>query len=589
MTQIIKPESVDFNALIKNSTILNLDCQSKMIETLNKEFTEEESRWYIANLYVYMNYHPTNDYPINLETLVKLVGFAHKKNAKRTLENNFTKDEDYKITVLPSEQGKFATEEIMLNVDTFKNMCMLVKTEKSKEIRKYYVKLENIYNGIVKKEIENTQILLQQKETQLQIKDENINKLTKEKMMEKHNILLREFGNIGSIVYIIKVKTFQSGEYIIKIGESRRGVLDRYNEHKNNYKNENVEDVIVLDCFIVKNSKNFETFLHNQFKNYKVKDLHGHQNENELFLIGRELSYLHVLNIINQNIKYYNDDYSEIEKLRLENLNLIKIQELNKDVILKDFMKIIIDNNEKLYNKIDNLENTINGLKSQINSITTKTTTNFNEPLVTLGPRLQKINPETLQLIKVYESVSECIKENTNIKRPSLNKAVIENTIYQGYRWMLVDRLLDQNKIYNIKETKVTRIQNTGYIAKLNKDKTRIVNVYLDRKTATKLNDYVSPSSLDVVVKKCLLSNEHYYILYDELDEILKEKFTKPVLYKNGVGKFDNNGNLIKEFTSKEDARIKEQISNKTLNKALDAGNLYGNYYYKFIGNKLQC
>jgi phage anti-repressor protein len=179
MTQIIKPESVDFNALIKNSTTLNLDCKSKMIETLNKEFTEEESRWYIANLYVYMNYHPTNDYPINLETLVKLVGFAHKKNAKRTLENNFTKDEDYKITVLPSEQGKFATEEIMLNVDTFKNMCMLVKTEKSKEIRKYYVKLENIYNGIVKKEIENTQILLQQKETQLQIKDENISKLSK--------------------------------------------------------------------------------------------------------------------------------------------------------------------------------------------------------------------------------------------------------------------------------------------------------------------------------------------------------------------------------------------------------------------------
>ena len=245
--------------------------------------------------------------------------------------------------------------------------------------------------------------------------------------------------------------------------------------------------------------------------------------------------------------------------------------------------------NEKLYNKIDNLENTINGLKSQINSITTKTTNNFNEPLVTLGPRLQKINPETLQLIKVYESVSECIKENTNIKRPSLNKAVIENTIYQGYRWMLVDRLLDQNKIYNIKETKVTRIQNTGYIAKLNKDKTKILNVYLDRKTAAKLNGYVSPSSLDVVVKKCLLSNEHYYILYDEVDEILKENFTKPVLYKNGVGKFDNKGNLIKEFKNKEDARINEQISNKTLNKALDTGNLYDNYHYKFISNKLQC
>jgi len=98
-----------------------------MIEILTKEFNKEEARWYIANLYIYMNYHPTNDFPINLDTLVKLVGFAHKKNAKRILENNFTKGEDYKITVLPKEQGQFANEEIMLNIDTFKNMCMVQK------------------------------------------------------------------------------------------------------------------------------------------------------------------------------------------------------------------------------------------------------------------------------------------------------------------------------------------------------------------------------------------------------------------------------------------------------------------------------
>jgi len=44
MTQMIKPDSVDFNALIKNSTTLTLNGQSKMIDTLTKEFTEEESR-----------------------------------------------------------------------------------------------------------------------------------------------------------------------------------------------------------------------------------------------------------------------------------------------------------------------------------------------------------------------------------------------------------------------------------------------------------------------------------------------------------------------------------------------------------------
>jgi hypothetical protein len=110
MTQIIKPDTVDFNILIKNNTVLTLNGQSKMIEILTKEFTEEESKWYIANLYIYMNYHPTNDFPINLETLVNLVGFAHKKNAKTTLENNFIKDEDYKIVLTPKGKQKNTKE-----------------------------------------------------------------------------------------------------------------------------------------------------------------------------------------------------------------------------------------------------------------------------------------------------------------------------------------------------------------------------------------------------------------------------------------------------------------------------------------------
>lgn len=107
-----------------------------------------------------------------------MVGFAHKKNAKRTLENNFTEGEDYKITVfprehnivsLPTEQnlehknvGSRPEETILLNIDTFKNLCMMAKTQKGKEIRKYYVKLENIYNEIIKEEIEENERLLEE-------------------------------------------------------------------------------------------------------------------------------------------------------------------------------------------------------------------------------------------------------------------------------------------------------------------------------------------------------------------------------------------------------------------------------------------
>ena len=56
-----------------------------------------------------------------------LIGFAHKKNVKRTLENNFTKDEDYKINVLPRETIRTGpdSEIIMLNTNTFKELFII--------------------------------------------------------------------------------------------------------------------------------------------------------------------------------------------------------------------------------------------------------------------------------------------------------------------------------------------------------------------------------------------------------------------------------------------------------------------------------
>lgn len=51
MNKII-PNTVNFNELVKNSnTTLSLNLKTKLVEVLNTEFTHEEQRWYIANLY----------------------------------------------------------------------------------------------------------------------------------------------------------------------------------------------------------------------------------------------------------------------------------------------------------------------------------------------------------------------------------------------------------------------------------------------------------------------------------------------------------------------------------------------------------
>jgi prophage antirepressor-like protein len=414
-------------------------------------------------------------------------------------------------------------------------------------------------------------------------------KLEKQKVIEREKILLKEYETNSSVFYVIKVKTYENKQYVIKVGESRRGITDRYKEHKSKY-----EECLLLDCFAVNKSKDFETFIkeHDLIRPNKVKNLQGHETELELFLIGKNLSYQTLINIVTNNIKYFNNN--DNSKLELENEQLKLMLEMkttnNDNVLIQELIKTIKD----LSHKVDVIEKSNKEIFNKLNSHEPKLVTGFSEPLLTVGPRLQKINPETMMLIKVYESVSELMKEDSNIKRPSVNKAIVENTIYCGYRWLLVDRELDPNIIHNITPTKQTKSQNLGYIAQINKEQTKIINVFLDRKTAAHFNGYKSISALDIPVKKCNLSQGYYYKIYTDCDVTFREEFEEkingiPLLYKNGVGQYDLQNNLIREFACKYDCIKQLQISDKTLAKALNKNIPYNGFYFKEIGNKLKC
>ncbi len=131
------------NEIVNIQKIHNID--NNLLIKLKQHFSDEEQQLYITYLYMYMNYHAKQDYPINLEDVYKMIGFANKGNAKRTLENNFIKDEDYKKLLLPTEKqvvnGKdlggagMNQETIMLNTDTFKNLCMIAKTDQGKKTK----------------------------------------------------------------------------------------------------------------------------------------------------------------------------------------------------------------------------------------------------------------------------------------------------------------------------------------------------------------------------------------------------------------------------------------------------------------------
>jgi hypothetical protein len=118
--------------------------------------------------------------------------------------------------------------------------------------------------------------------------------------------------------------------------------------------------------------------------------------------------------------------------------------------------------------------------------------------------------------------------------------------------------------------------------------------VYLDRKTASLKNGYDSVAYLDYFVKHGKKIGEYFYVLYDILDTPLKTNFLEKqglsdiILYKStGVGQFDTNGNLVREFKSKYSCQELIGIGNKSLCKALETGKQYNGCIYKYIPDKL--
>lgn len=351
MNNLIKPIAINVLTLIRNSNKFSEEFNSNLIDEIKLQFTEEEQQWYVANLYMYINYHATNDYIINLEDVFKMIGFANKGNAKKTLESNFVVNEDYKSSFLPKDKpswGGSGNEEILLNIDTFKNLCMLAKTDKGKEIRKYYVKLENVNNKVITEEINKQKSQLIEKDNLLekaQIKLETIQKLQTSKWSHLEK---------GDMIYCIKSHTG-----FIKIGKTKN-IKDREGHYACDQ---------VGDMFYVKKCHNCdltEKVIHHMLNKKKLqsnKEWFEISNETAIYYINLVCDFLdnfinHIENITESNLLENLDNSLCILKEKYSEINTeikpeIIIQLPEVKVEFKIDKKVQPKSNIKAQQKID--------------------------------------------------------------------------------------------------------------------------------------------------------------------------------------------------------------------------------------------
>jgi len=407
-------EQLNIVELIENNPITRLTSNhdNKLLIKIKNKFNDFEQQLFLSSFYCYLNYHPTNDFVINLDDVWKWLKFCQKQRAKELLEKHFVIDNDYKVLLsLDSEQKKGSgghnKQIIMLNIKTFKSLCLKARTTKADEIHEYYLNMEEIIQDILSED----NLLLKEQLSYSNIKiEEHIKEiemqkiiLEKEKEILKEKTLLDQFPINTQCIYIGLVDNKTLGipgskmyqETVIKFGQSNN-LIERVKTHKKTYDN-----FRLYNAFKVKNKIEIENcikkhpILKNRVRNIVINDI----SHRELIALD-------------------NDNFT-IEKVEQIIKEIIKENEYNVENY-----NLILKKNEELQNQIYKLNDTIKEQEKLLEIFKEKKKINIERA----NNRLKEINQNTPEKIKEYRKKAYEKRKNKIINENNLN-AILLNTI----------------------------------------------------------------------------------------------------------------------------------------------------------------
>jgi phage anti-repressor protein len=370
------------NLIEKNPmTRLSRDYQNKFVQKIQQKFTETQQHLFIGSFYCYLNYGK-NDFVIDLENVWKWLDFARKDFCKRVLEKHFVKDIDYIVALLQVEkrknEGGFNKETILMNVNTFKKLCLKSNTKKADEIHDYFIKLEETFQEIVNEESNELRQQLQTKENIIMTIKETS---TKEKQKAVEKAIVVQFPVNTECIYLGTIdNTNDANEKLIKFGHTNDLSL-RLKDHHKTYNN-----FALINAFRVQNKVEIENLIktHPQIKpNIRSIEING-KNKTEIIT--------------------YNDNFT-IEKL----------SKYIKDIIESKIYSI--DNFNKLVKKNEELENENQQMNEQIkekNCLILKQTLEINE--------LKEKTESQRKIIENYNSENQSVYHNVLLPEDETTK-----------------------------------------------------------------------------------------------------------------------------------------------------------------------
>ena len=242
-------QSINIVKLIEEnpSTKLSKTYQGKLLNKLKESFSTEEQQLFISSFYCYLNFR-SDDFIVDLDNIWEWLGFSRKSDAKKLLEKKFKLESDYKIVLRQSPQNSSngrPTEKIMLNIKTFKKMCLKANTSKANEIHEYYIKLEETLHELIDEEsnelrlqLEEKDLILEEQEAILELQDEeNIRQSNRIKLLEIKTLKKTERKEHGKNVVYIVTNEYISRDRIFMVGKAIE-LADRLSQYNKSCEHE---------------------------------------------------------------------------------------------------------------------------------------------------------------------------------------------------------------------------------------------------------------------------------------------------------------------------------------------------------------
>ena len=496
--------SLNIIELIENNPITKLsqDYNVKLLTKIKSSFTDFEQQLFLSSFYCYLNYHPTNDFVIDLDNVWKWLGFSQKVRAKELMEKHFVVDKDY-IKPLSFERkqnycikgsGGHNKETFMLNIKTFKAFCLKVGTKKADEIHDYYMKMEEMIQEVVTEECNELKKQLEIKDEQL---EEQIRKSEKEKEELKERTLIEQFPVNTQCIYIGKIDNKTLGkpnskmyrETVIKFGQSNN-LAERIKTHKKTY-----ENFRLYAAYKVKNKIEIENLIKNhiilkkQLRIITTQD--GLSHREILALDDNEFSITNIEEFIKEIIKQ--NEYN------LENYNLMlkKVSEQETEIIE---LKLKLESEKKRSDELTMKLNNYTGEGEASTKIMSKIASNY--ALCKYGYFLYAFQYEEMRFIcsisrqKDFENLSKSL-----IEQYPKGKMIIHCVVSYPFS--------EKNMMFLLKQHCVS-LGSTKFEASF-EDIQKIINI------ATKLENVMIENANDLDTLLSILNGTHVRMSNEEI------------------------------------------------------------------------